>query len=241
MIEKIDEFSQIENYKIKDIYYVRICSLLNAYGCKYPFALFYRQLDDSGNVTAIISSLDKDITVSFNDELCNKDEIAEFISVVGYITVLCDESLHISNAYDSGAVMKTAKKIELPCDYKEINEYPYLFDLYNFVDYGENGFDSWYVDISHRIRHGAAKAVTLNIDSVIVSSAIFSSIYNGDAIITAVKTNPDYRGKGYGSSLVSAMCCDVSGDVYLMREQDKNEAFYKKLGFENIGNWRIYK
>lgn len=241
MIEKIDEISQLKKYDKVDIYSVRILSLLNAYGCKYPFARFYRQIDDNDCVTAIFSVLDKDITLSFNSNLADKEEIIQFISVIGYDTLLCSDELHIDTSFESGVVMKSNKKIEVQCDYTEIDQYPYLFDLYNFVDYDGNSFDSWYVDISHRIRHNTAKAVTLNIDDEIISSAIFSSIYENDAIITAVKTNPKFRKMGYGSALVSSMCCDITGDVYLMREKDKNESFYKKLGFENIGNWRIYK
>ena len=113
--------------------------------------------------------------------------------------------------------------------------------MYNFIDYGEINFDSWYVDISHRIRHGAAKAFTLNMDEEIISSALFSSIYKKNAILTGVQTKPEFRKMGYGSALVSAMCCDFNGTVYLMRENGRNESFYKKLGFENIGKWRIYK
>ncbi|MDE7124489.1 MAG: GNAT family N-acetyltransferase, partial [Eubacterium sp.] len=59
--------------------------------------------------------------------------------------------------------------------------------------------------------------------------------------LTGVQTKPEFRKMGYGSALVSAMCCDFNGTVYLMRENGRNESFYKKLGFENIGKWRIYK
>ena len=114
-------------------------------------------------------------------------------------------------------------------------------DLFNLEDYSSADFESWYVDISHRIRHGAAKAVTLNINGEIISSGIFSSIYNNDAILTAVSTQSEFRRMGYASALVSAMVCDIKGKVYLMRDKNKNEEFYKKLGFENIGYWRMYK
>ena len=137
--------------------------------------------------------------------------------------------------------MSSERKTEIACDYTDVDEYPYLFDLFNFVDYGNVDFESWYVDISHRIRHGCAKAVTLNVDGEIISSAIFSSIYENDAILTAVQTKPEFRKSGYASALVSAMCCDVTGTVFLMREKYKNESFYKKLLFANIGKWRIYK
>ncbi len=43
------------------------------------------------------------------------------------------------------------------------------------------------------------------------------------------------------STCFQAMCCDFGGNVYLMRENERNEGFYKKLGFENTGKWRIYK
>lgn len=241
MIEKIDDISQIEVYSKVDIYSIRILSLLNAYGCKYPFARFYRQVNSCGKVSAILSVLDKDFTLSFDNEFADKDEIKEFLSVIGFETLLCDESLHIDVPYEYGVVMKTYKKIKTSCNYDEVNKYNYLLDLYNFIECDGNNFDSWYVDISHRIRHNSAKAFTLNVDNQIVSSVILSSIYQNNAIITGVRTNPKFRKKGYGSALVSTICSNVVGDVYLMREKDKNESFYKKLGFENIGNWRIYK
>lgn len=241
MIEKINDISQFVGYKIKDIYSVRIFSLINAYGAKYEFAKFYRQTDEKNNITAIISSLDNDVTVSFDEFRADKEEISQFICITGFSTVICDESLHMNFSFESGDVMKSEKKIEKTCNYTQINKYPELFDLYNFSDYDCNGFNMWYADISHRIRHGAAKAAILNIGDEIISSAIFSSIYNDDAIITAVKTNPKFRKMGYGSAIVSAMCADVRGTVYLMREKNKNESFYEKLGFKNIGNWRMYK
>ena len=240
MIKQIEDISQFNGYDLTDIYTVRILSLLNAYGCKYPFARFYRQVNDDGTVTAILSVLDKDITISFAEN-ADRDELSRFVSVIGFDSVLCDETLEIDSCYECGIVMKTDKSIEIPCNFTEIDEYPHLFDLYNFIDYGEINFDSWYVDISHRIRHGAAKAFTLNMDEEIISSAIFSSIYKKNAILTGVQTKPEFRKMGYGSALVSAMCCDFNGTVYLMRENGRNESFYKKLGFENIGKWRIYK
>ena len=74
-----------------------------------------------------------------------------------------------------------------------------------------------------------------------LSAKAGTSIYEDNAVLSAVRTKPDFQGRGYASALVSAMCCDVKGDVYLMREKDKNESFYNRLGFENCGNWRIYR
>lgn len=240
MIELLDETFCPEIYGKKDIFSVKIFSLFRAYGTKYPFIRFYAQKNNS-EITAIICILDNDITLSYIHNKADIEELTEFVNVMGFSTLLCDGSFVLDREYDCGIIMSSERKTEIACDYTDVDEYPYLFDLFNFVDYGNVDFESWYVDISHRIRHGCAKAVTLNVDGEIISSAIFSSIYENDAILTAVQTKPEFRKSGYASALVSAMCCDVTGTVFLMREKYKNESFYKKLLFDNIGKWRIYK
>lgn len=240
MIKKINNIDQFKGFIKQDIYYVRIMSLIRAYGCVYDFASFYRQINDDGVITAIISKLDGDFTLCFNDN-ADLAELAEFFSILGYSTVLADSSFVLPDVFDEGIVMATDKKIEVQSAYTEIDKFPKLMELFNFVDYDCLDFESWYVDISHRIRHGCAMAYTLNVNNEIISSGIFSSLYNNDAILTAVQTVPEFRKMGYGSSLVSEMICDVKGTVYLMREYNLNENFYKKLGFDNIGKWRMYK
>ena len=86
MIKQIEDISQFNGYDLTDIYTVRILSLLNAYGCKYPFARFYRQVNDDGTVTAILSVLDKDITISFAEN-ADRDELSRFVSVIGFDSV----------------------------------------------------------------------------------------------------------------------------------------------------------
>lgn len=240
MIEKIDNIKQLDSFIKDDIFFIRIMSLIKAYGCKYDFACFYRQLDENDMITAILSKLDGDYTLCFNDT-ADTDELREFFTVMGYSTILCDKSFEFTDTFDEGAVMSTDKRVEMSCPYCEIDRFPKLMELFNFVDYDTSDFEAWYVDISHRIRHGCANAYTLNINGEIVSSGIFSSIYNESAILSAVQTSSAFRNMGYGSALVSEMLSDIKGKVFLMREMHLNEQFYIRLGFENIGKWRMYK
>lgn len=237
LIEKSDEFNAFNK---EDIFYIRIMSLLKAYSTDYRFALFYKQIDENENITAIISRLDNDYTVCHNKNF-DRNELNDFFKTLGFNSILCDDEVKLDFSFDFGVIMETNKKIEKVINYAAIDEYPKLMDLFNLEDYSSADFESWYVDVSHRIRHGAAKAVTLNVNDEIVSSGIFSSIYNDNAILTSVSTLPEFRKMGYASALVSAMVCDIKGKVYLMRDKNKNEEFYKKLGFENIGYWRMYK
>lgn len=240
MIEKINSIKQFENFIKNDIYYVRIMSLIQAYGCNYDFACFYRQLDEEKNITAIMSRLDNDWTLCLADK-ADFEELKEFFSVIGYGSVLADSIFEFTDSFDEGIVMSSSRKIEFPAQYAEIERFPKLMELFNFVDYDTADFESWYVDISHRIRHGCANAYTLNVNDEIISSGIFSSIYKDNAILTAVQTSPEFRHMGYGSSLVSEMLGDIKGTVYLMREMNLNEQFYIKLGFKNTGRWRMYR
>ena len=203
MIEKVADIDELKPFDNSDLFFVRIMSLAKAYGCEYPFARFYRQIDDNDKITAIASSLDGDITLCVSDGY-DKNELSDFFNMLGYSTLLCDSRFEMGSHFQEGAVMNSSKKFEVECEFTEIDEYPHLFDLYNFIDYPQNDFQSWYVDISHRIRHSCAKAVSLNKDGEIVSSAVLSSIYGNDAVITAVRTNPQYRGRGGGAALVSA-------------------------------------
>lgn len=240
MIKKIDSAGDFFEYDKIDLYSVRIMSLLNAYGTDYDFASFYKQINEQGNTSAIISKLDGDFTLSTNN-CADFDELKEFFSTLGYNSVLSDDKFFLSDSFENGAVMAAVKKSELHKSYAEIDEYPKLMDIFNTDDYDKADFESWYVDLNHRIRHGCSKAYTLNVSDEIVSSGIFSSIYKDNAVLTSVRTAPQFRRMGYGSTLVSEMICDIKNTVFIMREANKNEDFYKKLGFKNIGVWRMFK
>lgn len=239
MIIKIVNINEANEYLKKDLFSIRIKALLNAYGTGYDFVSFYKQIDDNGKITALLSRLDGDWTLS--EDSSDSREISEFLNACGYSSFLTDGNFSHSGNYDSGIIMKSNSKREYSgCD-GVIDEYPKLMDLYNFQDYDKSDFEMWYVDINHRIRHGCSKAYSLNINGIIASSGIFSSVYQNDAVLSSLLTAPEYRKNGYGSALVGYMLGDIKGDAYLMREVNKNESFYKRLGFENIGYWRMYK
>lgn len=244
MIKKTEQENDIYSFSKQDIYSLRIKSLLKAYGTSYDFASFYCCYDENSNITAIISRLDNDFTVS-HLELSkeNEIEISAFIQAVGYESVLTDDSIELfdSKKIEYGEVMESIKKAEFATQSCDIDEYPKLMDIFDLENYDSWNFDAWYVDLSHRIRHDAAKAYALYVNEEIASSAVFSSIYNQNAILSSVLTKAEFRRQGYATALVSHMICDVKGKVYLMREKDKNESFYSKLGFVNTGIWRIYK
>lgn len=239
MIEIIEDFDGLKEWKKRDLFSIRILALLKSYGTSYNFATFYRQIID-GKITAVISKLDNYITLALDGDFDNA-ELVRFFCITGHSSILCPNEFQFGAKYDEGAIMQTNKKMNLPTVEATVDEYPKLMDLYNFIDYENQDFKSWYVDISHRVRHNTAKAYTLNVDGFIVSSSILSSIYDNTAVLSAVRTQEEFRNMGYASFLVSYICNDVKGNVFLMREANINESFYSRLGFENTGIWRMYR
>lgn len=239
MIEKIENESQLDGWEKRDIFTVRILALLDSYGCKYGFANYYRQVID-GRICAVMSRLDNDYTLSLA-EGADIQELVRFFCISGYSSILAPEEFEFGAKYTCGDVMLCDKKLEYDLQGGIVDEYPKLMDLYNFVDYSDTDFKAWYVDISHRVRHNTAKAYTLNYGGNIVSSGILSAIIDGYSVLTAVQTDDEYRGKGFGSALVKFICNDVGSRVYIMREENLNENFYLKCGFENCSRWRMYR
>ena len=239
MIEKIESFEALDAWRARDIYSVRILALAKSYGFQYNFCTFYRQVEDD-RVTALLSRLDNNVTLALAEDY-DREELVRFLCITGYSSILTDASFELNPRFQEGEVMASSLKREGTAGDAELDEYPKLMDLFNFVDYGSQDFNAWYVDISHRIRHGTAKAYTLNKDNEVIASGILSSVYDNKAILTAVRTREDKRRSGYGTELVRAICSDVSDEVYIMREDGKNEEFYRQLGFQPVGKWRIYQ
>lgn len=241
MIEKIECFRQFDEYKNEDLYTVRIKALAQAYGFGYDFAVFYRQIIN-GRCAAVICRLDSDAVISLDFGLADVSELSSFFAFRGFSSLLCDDSFQLDREYDSGVVMKSESVLFKECRRKAVavKGYEELKMLYEFTGYA-GGFEAWYADISRRIRTKTAAACAVFENGEIISAAVLSSLYNGSAVLSGVKTKPEYRKAGIAGAVVSKLCRASADRVYIMREQNKNESFYEELGFKNTGKWRIYR
>ena len=241
MIEKIDSFQKLDAFKDKNIFTVRIKSLAYVYGFGFSFASFYRQIINN-ETAAVFSVLDSDITLAVDANCADFDELAEFFMLRGFTSLMCSDDFIIDGEYDHGQIMECRCKFDLT-DFQEavgISTFEQLSGLYEFLDYG-GSFDAWYADIRRRLNLFSAKACGIYRNEKIVTSAVLSSIYKSDAVLTGVKTDEKYRRQGFAGEAVKYLCNCVPGSVYLMREDGKNENFYSEIGFKNIERWRMYR
>lgn len=241
MIEKLNDIEKLNAFKSVDLYTIRIKSLADTYGFGYSFASFYRQMKHGG-CTAVFSILDSDITLAVDDDSADVTELAEFFYLHGFTSLLCSAGFLLDRAFDQGTVMLSRDKNfgNSNLTICTLHSYDPLRALYDFLEY-DGAFDMWYADIHRRIAKTTAKACAVFENGRILSSALLSSVHNGCAVLSGVKTDSAYRNRGYATALVRYLCQTVPGTVYLMREHCKNEQFYFELGFKNTDQWRIYR
>ena len=159
MIEYQQNLDLLRQYEQTDLFSVRVLALAESYGCGYNFARFYVQRTESGQMTAVLSYLDRDCTLSLTEN-ADREELTAFFAAMGYGTLLCTADFCMDRPYREGPMMQSVRRYDVQSGMAVFDSYPKLMDLYNFIDYDSQDFESWYVDLSHRIRHGGAKALT---------------------------------------------------------------------------------
>lgn len=216
-------------------YACRILSQLLAYGTGERFLEHWVQLEDD-KPTAVISRIDGNMTV-----FCEKanEELTEFINAIGFNTILADK--HVLPQYWSGeAVMRFACKAEIKViegNGTEIEQNPTIREVYSVLErcreagFEVPAFDSFYPDMSHRVRHNLSRILAVRVDGQAVACCMTSAETDSCAIISGVATLPKMRGKGYAGRLVAEIIKSLGNREVFVFCREELVGFYNKLGF----------
>ncbi len=102
-------------------------------------------------------------------------------------------------------------------------------------------FDSWYVDVSHRVRHGACHLFVIRREDIPVSAAMTVAETRRAAVIGAVVTAPDYRGQGLATRCVAGVLAQLADkrSIWIAPIDTAAERLYARLGFtlQDSGGW----
>ena len=104
MIEYQENLDLLRQYDQTDLFSVRVLALAESYGCAYNFARFYVQRTESGQITGILSYLDRDCTLSVTEH-ADREELAAFFATMGFGTLLCTADFHLDRPYSEGPIM----------------------------------------------------------------------------------------------------------------------------------------
>lgn len=218
-----------------DYFYIKIKSLFEAYGTDTSFLMFYAQINETGEAVSLVSLFEGHATLCMSEK-SDFGELKEFVNIMAHSceldkAFLCDFDLE-PNHRKEGCILKFCKSantqkpqnisikeaytIQSECNSKELRMPPY---------------DSYYVDMSHRIRHGCAEIFGVSEENKITATVAAANITCDGAIISGVAVLPKYRNRGLGSRLAAdsiAYLNSICGKTYLLCSKQLY-GFYQKL------------
>ena len=101
-------------------------------------------------------------------------------------------------------------------------------------------FDSWYVDVSHRVRHGLCHVAGIRRGEELAAVAMTVAETGNGAVLGSVATMPAYRRQGLSTACIGSLIAAVQDEnpektIWIIPKTDYAENFYRKLGFFACG------
>ena len=217
---------------------LRICGLRRAYGMSASFIRFLS--DEYGSVASVMdgvcvlqcNTVNIDEWIAF---LCMDPDV-RLIRTTGGVGALIAQACQ--KPMKSGIVMvfdNTSSYKTLQTKEPSIREvYKHLASV--FADFPT--FDGWYVDVSHRVRHGCCHITAIEDGPDIVSTAMTVAETEHAALIGGVATSFTHRKKGYASRCIKTLLNALPQKaVYIAPINTDAQRLYQSLGFAVYGTW----
>ena len=243
LVEKGD--SAFLSFCDRDVFGTRIKAYFNCYSTDYDFVKFWVQTDDNGNVTAAISRVDGDMTLTAGN--ADYEELLQFVKIVGFTTIQCERAV-ARHFTDDEALWGYVVELKEKTAFKEIalKENFELKEIYNIIKAenltGVGDYLPWLSDTSFRINRGTATPLLGTIDGENAGCAMVLFRTDKATLLGAVATVPEYRGRGVARSLVLRLAngeLENGNRVELLCKSDSIVDFYKSIGFTVTNEWSL--
>ncbi len=220
---------------------LRICALARAYGCCVPFIRFFS--DDEGCLASIMDGVCTFYCASLpNDEWCAFLQMYSDIKIIhtdGNIGAFLAGKWQCS--FENGSVMRLNEVSSDTALQSFQNGDASLREIYKVLSAAFDGFpsfDGWYVDTSHRVRHGFCHIASERNDGELTSVAMTVAETEDVALIGGVATLLSHRGRGNASRCIRRLIGSLTQSHILITPSDEYSArLYEKLGFVPWGTW----
>lgn len=233
MIKQINNEAEFSQLLEKGLEAQKIRALYQAYGLDYRFCRFYRQSD------SYISVLDRSFVICEGAN-ADYDELSDFLCMQGFADVFCSDiaGKALSDRLGCGFNLVNLMKFCGGPPSSGFEDEPSLSDVYKIISDGfDIEFEPWYLDMSHRVRHGISKCCMLNGKAALV----IQHDINGEALLSQVASLRAHRGEGLAKKLVTSVASSLApSEVYVVCE-DSLVGFYEKCGFVKAGRKCVIK
>lgn len=216
----------------KDVCAARIWNLYTSYHAYGNIVDFWVQYGENQVISAV-SRYGGSMTVYSVHP--NNAELREFLQIQYFSSVLSNHLiLKDSEIYQ---VMKLKKQKEISENYLisfDINLQDSYLLLQNSSLLNLPKYEDFILDTSHKLRHETALCAGIYLKNQLRAFAMTTAISESTAVIGSVCVDKDFRRQHLGSICVSALIQKLKDrEIFIIREKEKNQEFYQKLGFED--------
>lgn len=230
----------------------RIIAYYNSYhGKKYDFLDFWIQRDADGKPHCALCRYYSTLIIC--GRICDKAELVDFISMLSPSDIMCDYAhspeLHMKYKCGETMVCRELAPIStvkydikrLPSDMSGLKKiYELLCSADGSLKSGE--FEPYFLDMSHKIRHGVAEVYAIYDDTGNpISTASVIALSDTSAVIGCVATTERSRKNGCASAIVKSITeskLKQGREVFLHREN--RITIYELIGYKVCGKWQEY-
>ncbi|MBQ2829044.1 MAG: GNAT family N-acetyltransferase [Clostridia bacterium] len=238
LTENLNEYdlSFFEN----DIFFLRIRSDFDVMS-RFENVFFYVCMNQA-EITAVISKVSDVITISAS-EGADFDEINEFVKVVGFTTIICEDKYahHFEGEKTSGKIMKLKAydSLESYAEMLNTDDLKKVYRVLKTVFWGKvPDFSDWFVNTCYGVIHNSVMVSGIRSKDELVAVAFALFVTEKTAVISAVATHPEHRNRGYAFEIIKRLLNENKGkEVYLFLEDPLIEEYYAKLGFVPCKMW----
>ncbi len=220
-----------------DLLGTRIACYALAYGFERDFLQIWFDTDSS----AVIAKFYDSMTIA--GDCNNSDEIREFVSMSGFSSLETSLDNCKKLGFNANSIKKSyvfaGKTHSYGAD--NINE-EYYKSLYSLIsenipdsfDNSKDAYLSFLSDLTFRQKRGLARCKGVVSQGKLLSSVITSAETKNCALISAVASDRNFRGKGLGKITVMSMVDELINEnkrVYVIALNESAQGFYEHLGF----------
>ena len=234
-----------------DPFACRIISLHNSYQPRLAFVDYWTITGENGEICGAIARNGSNFILLLNEH-CDLDEVSSFMRVAGATGVICKGEYKLE-LYGSRSVTGSVLMRNTKFDMKEEDGIkliqPDIRSAYELIvkcadaNFVPPPFEDFYVDVNHKLRHNSMRLCGIEENNRLAAVAMTVAESCDGAVLGAVSCDPDFRRRGYGSSIVkhiTNMLVEENKCVFLHRAKNANVSFYNNLGFKEAGKWREY-
>lgn len=215
----------------KDVFALKIASNLQAYD-GYDFHEVY------GGQGLLIGRYYNDLVIRTEGTISDEaaEELALFLRVCGFKSALCGMELGkqlVGAGWDKAeenVVLKFAGALDEVVPFEDIVVNPALDQVFPIIKDGfpDVDHDGWYVDMSHKIRHGVACVYLYNGATVTAAADM-----NGAVYLTLLALSKAVRGTGAAKNLLRSLGMQLkkAGKEVCILCREELVPFYNKAGF----------